>query len=151
MRTVVIDASVAAKWFLEEDDTIPARRLIHPGVVLHAPDHLLLELDSVLCKRMRRREIPPEEADVVRQGLRRMPLLLHPFGALLEPAFALACEGKCSIYDALYVVLAEMLQTQMVTADRRLCRSLAGDPLAKHILWIGDLRMDEQTPLEPSP
>lgn len=144
----MIDASVAAKWFLEEDHTAPARRLMHPGVARHAPDYFLIELDSILCKRVRRREIHPDRARTARQGLRQMPLLFHPFRALLDPAFAIASTGACSLYDALYVVLAEMLHTQVVTADQRLCRSLAGTALADRVLWIGDFREEEPPNLE---
>lgn len=151
MTPVVVDASVAVKWYLDEPYAAQAQRVLDSDAPLHAPDLVHLEVDSVLCKRVRRGEITSERADAVRHTFRQVPILLHPFGVLLDPAYALARAGKCSVYDGLYVVLAELLQARMLTADERLCRSLAGTPLAKHLLWIGDLRADEQTPLEPSP
>ncbi len=50
MSIYVVDASVAAKWFLEEDYTTEAFRLLALGNTLHAPDFMLLDIDHVLCK-----------------------------------------------------------------------------------------------------
>ena len=47
----VIDASVLAKWFVEEDDTVAARRLQHLKLV--APDLLIVETTNVLWKKVR--------------------------------------------------------------------------------------------------
>lgn len=39
----IVDASIAAKWFLEEDLSDAARRVLRRGNNLYAPDFLLLE------------------------------------------------------------------------------------------------------------
>lgn len=140
MKPVVVDASVAVKWYLQEPYADQAQQVLNGDTPLHAPDFLLVEVDSVLCKRIRRGEISPDRADEIRRALRLVPMRCHPFGNLLDPAYALSRGGRVSIYDAMYVVLAELLQGKMVTADERLCRSLADGPFANHVLWIGDVR-----------
>ena len=45
-----------------------------------------------------------------------------------------------TIYDALYVALAEQRDMPLVTADERLIRRLSRDPgLARLMVWVGDL------------
>jgi predicted nucleic acid-binding protein len=139
LSTVVVDASVAAKWFLEEPHTDLARHLLGSGKALHAPEHLLLEVDNILCKRMRWRQMSPERADIVRRSLRAMPLERHPLDELLDSAFVIARDARCSVYDGLYLALALSLNARMVTDDLRLLRNMAGGPLSQHILWIGDV------------
>jgi predicted nucleic acid-binding protein len=140
LTSFVVDASVAAKWFLEEPHTEQARSLLANGLVLHAPEHLLLEVDSILCKRLRRREMTSGRADTVRQSLRAMPIHFRPVRELLDAAYVVARDGRSSVYDGLYLALALALPARMVTDDVRLLRNLSGGPLAAHILWIGDFR-----------
>ena len=48
MSRIVIDASVAVKWFLPEQDSDAARAILHFGHDLLAPDLLYAEVGSVL-------------------------------------------------------------------------------------------------------
>ncbi len=57
MSIFVVDASVAAKWFFDEPLSAEAARLLDVSHGLHAPDFFSLEIDSILCKKMRRGEI----------------------------------------------------------------------------------------------
>ena len=51
---LVVDASVVAKFYFEEEDSDRARSLLTSGKVFAAPDLLWLELASVAAKRVRR-------------------------------------------------------------------------------------------------
>ncbi|KKK99010.1 hypothetical protein LCGC14_2637010, partial [marine sediment metagenome] len=62
MSAYVVDASVAAKWFAEETYADDARRILHADNQLHAPELFLLEMDSVLCKWVRRGVVNESEA-----------------------------------------------------------------------------------------
>ena len=139
MSIYVVDASVAAKWFFEEEHTDTAAAMLDADNQLHAPDLFLLEMDNLFCKRIRRREISLPEGDAARALLRELPVSLYPFSSLLEPAWAVANETGCSLYDCLYVALAALLQAPMVTADRRLYEALADDRFAQLALWVEDL------------
>ena len=48
--TLVVDASVAVKWFLPEADTPSAERLLAFAGPLHAPDLLRIEVASAVWK-----------------------------------------------------------------------------------------------------
>lgn len=137
---VIVDASVAVKWFFEEDRALAAHAFLDGPDPLHAPETLPLEVISVLCRRIKRKEITLAQAISARADLKGAPVLLYPILDLVDTAFSLAVETRCRPYDCLYLALAVILPGRMVTDDERLCRSLAGGPFANHILWIGDVR-----------
>jgi predicted nucleic acid-binding protein len=135
----VIDASVAAKWFLDEVLCEESRGMLHRGHSLHAPDFLLLEMGSVFLKRIRRGDITPDDADVARSMLRQLPVEYHGFTPFLDRAYEVAYLTGQSIYDSLYVALALLLDAQVITADRRLYEGLKNGLFRKHIVWIEDV------------
>jgi predicted nucleic acid-binding protein len=45
---LVVDASVAVKWYLSEDHTDAAEKLLDGGFDLHAPELIFTELGNVL-------------------------------------------------------------------------------------------------------
>ncbi len=139
MSVCVVDASVAAKWLFEEAHAEEAHRLFDGPHDLHAPDFFLIEVDNIVCKRIRRSLIGAEEGRELRADLRRFPVELHAFSGLLDPAFEIANRTRRSLYDCLYVALAELLGGRVVTADRRLYEGLAGGPFAKHMSWVDDV------------
>jgi len=139
MSVYVVDASVAAKWVFEEEHTGAALRLLDRGADLRAPDFFLIEVDNIVCKRIRRGLISEEKGTVVRAALRRFPIQLYPFSLVLDSAYATANRTRRSLYDCLYVALASLLEVPLVTADRRLVDGLADGPLADRLLWVEDL------------
>lgn len=139
MSIYVVDASVAAKWFTDEEHGEAALSLLDKKNRLHAPDFLLLEMDSIIGKWARRGTVSPAEGEEIRDALRSYPIQMHPFTLVLDTAFAIAGQTGQSIYDCLYVALAAILKGRMVTADYRLYQGLKDGPLAKHVVWVGDL------------
>jgi predicted nucleic acid-binding protein len=107
---------------------------------LHAPDFLLLEMDSIICKWVRRCVVTPMEGSNLRSALRQYPLQHHSFVPILDSAFAIATQTRQSIYDCLYVALAALLKGRMVTADRKLCEDLKNGPFKKHVVWVADIQ-----------
>jgi len=136
---LIVDASVAAKWFVEEENSTAALSVLSEGNRLHAPDFFLLEVDSIFWKWIRRGVITLTEAESLRKTLHRYPVTLHPLAPLIEPAFAIANRTGSTVYDSIYVALAVLLEGKMVTADRKLCDSLGNSPFAEHIAWVGDI------------
>ena len=134
-----MDASVGIKWFLPEIHSEAASRLQFQNASLHVPAFFNLELGSVLSKRIRRNELTPEEGEAILKELKNIPLQKHSDERLLKPAFALALQTKQSLYDCLYLALAETIDGQVVTADRRFYSSLESKEFAKRILWVEDL------------
>lgn len=140
MSIYVVDASVAAKWFFDEPLSDEATRLLDASHVLHVPDFFPLEIDSVLCRKMKRGEISEGEAQQIRSVVNIFPLQKHPFQLLMDPAFELAVQTRSSPYDCLYLVLAIVLGAQMVTADRRFYENISKSQLtAENLCWVENL------------
>ena len=100
MSTYVVDASVAAKWFFDEPLSDEATRLLDASHALHVPDSFVLEIDNVLCRKMRRGEISEGEAQEIRSAIDILPLQKHPFQLLMAPAFELAVQPKAALMIA---------------------------------------------------
>lgn len=47
---LVLDANIAAKWFISEAGSEAALVLLNPEYQLHAPDFFILEMESIICK-----------------------------------------------------------------------------------------------------
>ncbi len=136
MSVYIVDACVAAKWFFEENHTEKALSLLDTHNRLYAPDFILMEMDNVLCKRIRRREISADEAAEIRSAFQRFPVQYHSFTLLLNPAYEMANLTGSSLYDCLYLALAALMGERMVTADHRLYNGLKNSPFTKYLLWI---------------
>lgn len=139
MSVYVIDASVAAKWFFEEEYSGSALNIFHSDHILHAPDFILLEIDNVICKRGKSGEITDSEGEEVRTSMRLMPLRKHNLQLLMDTAFEIACLAGISIYDSLYIALAVRLDCPVVTADKRLYNAIRKTPFKENAMWIEEL------------
>jgi predicted nucleic acid-binding protein len=136
MRKVVVDASVAAKWFVPEIHSAAAERLLDPSIVLCAPDLIGPEIGNILWKKVRRGEITRAEAGEILGAFTSLPLEIRPSSALLPAALELAIEFDRSVYDSLYLALAVAEECALVTADAKFHAVLAVSPLAAYIHWV---------------
>lgn len=118
MTSLVIDASVAVKWVIQEHGTQQALSLRRHR--LFAPELLIAECANVLWKKTRRNELTADEARLAAGLLQRADIELAPMRALLGPATELAIMLDHPAYDCTYLTLAESLACDLVTADRKL-------------------------------
>ena len=136
MKKLVVDASVAAKWFLPEEHSESALQLLQEGRELLVPDLIWAEVGNTLWKRRQKNEIPDEDARRILQELSRFNLVVHSCRELSDSAWAIANHWKRSFYDSLYLALSESESCPMVTADRRLFNALSASWPNLH--WVGD-------------
>lgn len=136
MRTLVVDASVAIKWVVEEQGTAEALALrLHR---LCAPDLLVAECANILWKKVRRRELDEAEALLAARLLERCDVELMPMRRMLGEATRLAVFLGHPAYDCLYLALAQSGGHAFVTADERLCAKVAERGLAVEVLSLSD-------------
>ena len=138
MMKVVVDASVAAKWFLPEIHSEAATRLLDPTISLYAPDLIVPEFGNILWKKVRRAEITRTEGAEILRAFGALPLELRPSSALLAAAFELAVALDRSVYDSLYLAVAVAEECAMVTADTKFHSVVAASSLASHVRWVED-------------
>lgn len=138
--SLVIDASVAAKWYIPEIDSRRAHAILAGGQRLLAPDLLLAEVGNILWKKVRRGELDVVDAHEVVAALTTTgPLELISTSHLLPAALDVAISYGRSVYDALYVALAHQQSCPLVTADERLVSALAGTPYGPSMLLLSRL------------
>ena len=128
---VVVDASVAIKWFVEEPGSNRARLLWRDTPGLTAPDILVAEVGNAAWKKVRRGEIGPRQAEAIAARLAAGVVEYRRTDALVPRAMAIALALGHPIYDCFYLALAEHEGSLVVTADQRLSTRLAGSPLAR--------------------
>ena len=126
MNRYVVDASVAIKWFLPEIHSEAALRLRRLRYRLHVPSFITLELGNVLVKKIQRGELTRAEGDMILKELKHLPLQRHADERLFAAAYQLAVDTQRSVYDCLYLALAEAVDGIMITADHKFYLSKRG-------------------------
>ena len=121
-QTLVIDASIAAKWFLEEEDSDKALRVrdahISSGIKLTAPDLIVYEVANALNynSRVSDTQLTSQVQDLSDYDLDLVP----PSAEYTAHIVRTARELSVSVYDSSYVALADIIATNLITADKKL-------------------------------
>jgi predicted nucleic acid-binding protein len=127
--SLVVDASVALKWFLsEEPDADRALAVVRDGIPLIAPDLVIVEVCNAAWRSARLGRISPAQMGAIASSLPRFFDGLVGAATLAPRAVAIAGELDHSVYDCLYVALAEAEQATLVTADAQLVGKLRATP-----------------------
>jgi predicted nucleic acid-binding protein len=124
----VIDCSSAFKWVVAETDTPKAIRLLDDfekgNCELLAPDLFPTEIGNALLMSERRKRIGVGEGAVLFADVLCFSPILHRAVPLLPRAYEIAYQYQATIYDCLYVALAEREQCEFISADDKLVMKL---------------------------
>ena len=143
---VCLDASLALKLLVVEDDSAQARSLwrswIIQGTEVVAPGLFVFECTSALRRMVVRRDLEEEPARKALGLLLTMPVSLRAPEGLVKRAWDLARDlGRPSAYDCFYLGVADLLGIQCWTADRRLYNAVR-----KRNPWLRHLSEHEVSP-----
>jgi len=119
-KILVLDASVAVKWFnvepLREKALIIRDRYVNGEIELIAPDLLYYEVANALRYNPR---FGIEEVKSALKALEDLSIITYDFdGELREKAVELAYRFGITIYDAAYVALAVIRDASLYTANK---------------------------------
>jgi predicted nucleic acid-binding protein len=118
--TWVVDASAVAAFLLGNGTELERAAMREDA---HAPALLDVEVTQVLRGLLRGSKLDLATAERGREELGQIAVRRHPDAVLLARAWEL--RDRCTTYDALYVVLAEVLHATLVTRDAPLARGVA--------------------------
>jgi len=130
MKTIVIDTSVAVKWFSHEEATESALLLrdamLKGECRVTAPDLLLYELANAL------RHNPNFAEEDIKLAVRSVCDMSIEFAPaenkLIEQAIEVAFHYKITVYDGCFLALAGLTGFPLLTADIKLIEKAGAFP-----------------------
>ncbi|PIG92863.1 type II toxin-antitoxin system VapC family toxin [Gloeocapsopsis sp. IPPAS B-1203] len=126
---LVIDSSVLAKWLFPEPLHSQARTVCQDWesskVELIAPNLIFVEVGNIIWKKQRLGLITQEEATSSIFDLLDLEIPTVESQVILAEAYSLAERLDRTVYDALYLALAQVNSANMMTADLRLYNAVA--------------------------
>ena len=119
---IVLDASALVELLLNTaaGRTIAAR-IADPALGVHVPHLADIEVTQALRRYANEGDLEAVDAATALEDLRSLDLERNAHEPLLDRVWAL--RKNLSAYDAVYVALAEVLDTVLLTCDARLARA----------------------------
>lgn len=144
---VVIDASVACKWLVEEENSDKATALARlwdgEGTRLAAPQLMPFEVANALHRRVVRGDLALDVAASLMEDLMSLGIAFHRAPDLHRRALELASFlQQGAVYDTHYLALAEGLGCELWTADRKFHRIVSAH--IGNARWLGEASAPEQ-------
>ena len=138
---IVVDASLAVKWLVEEEGSGTAAALAqfwrNEGTKLVAPPLMAIEVANALHRRVVRGELSVADAGRLLENLLTSGIELRENPALLRRTLELANQiRQGAVYDSYYLALAESLGCELWTADEKFFR--AAVPVAPNVHRLGE-------------
>lgn len=139
---MIVDASVVVKWQLDDEDAVDQALAIRDDYLVHghfelvAPFLLVFELTNAMVSATRHRRVSQAHAEEGLGHLLAAGVRLISVDA--ARVFSLAMQWKVSAYDGAYLGLAEKLDSEVWTGDRRFHTACRGR--GSRVRWIGDYR-----------
>lgn len=119
----MLDASAVADVLLRTERGREITPVVRAGAgSLHAPELLDAEVSSATRQAELRGAIDATRASEVLGDLSALPLARHPYRPLLPRAWEL--RRNFTVYDGLYVALAEIAEAPLLTTDARLRKAI---------------------------
>jgi len=124
-RLIVLDCSVTAAWFLPDESSAAAQRILddimnHTSSLI-VPSLWYYEITNVVRSSVRRKRIDQSTANAALFLLREVPKeVIDPEKQGPSGMLAMAIDHDLSAYDAAYLYLAETAGADLFTADEDL-------------------------------
>ncbi len=151
LPALVVDNSVAVKWYVPQDFGDEALRVFTAGqdgeALLVAPTLIQAEFGNAFWRYHQHGELSLEEIREFWEDFEQVPISLFDMAPLVPKAIEIATECVCTVYDALYLALAQMQRGEgregavALTADGRLLRRLertAYEGLGAHVANVAE-------------
>jgi len=128
---LVIDASIALAWLLNEPNRRMADEAIEAGLAagLATPELFWIEVADVLGQRIRRGALAAAQRDEALADLRSVGIVQHQSAEKLTQIVALSDRHGLTAYDAAYLELAMRLGAALTTLDRDLVAAARAEGL----------------------
>lgn len=141
-HSVVFDASVSAKWVIEEPDSDAAHVLLNEclenDIEITVPPLWGYELDSIVRFRVSRGDMSDEDAASAYAFIDGMPLAVRQISGVRRRARAIAADAsQRRVYDSIYAAHAEAEECVLWTADYAYYKAVRS--FLTYVRHLGDL------------
>lgn len=130
---MIVDASVAFKWFVADSGSDDAHAVLRSAEALVAPDLILTEVAAALSKAVTAGALDAADALASLQRLPSLFVELTPASPNVLRALELSLQLKQTLQACHYLALAEAREEVLLTADRALIRSVSGSRWEKRV------------------
>ncbi len=136
---LVIDASVAVKWLVEEEGSAVAGRLLSGDHELFVPRLLASEVGNALWRKVRTGQLERSRAGTLAAAMPEMAVRWMEDEDVSADAVRLSLALDRPVYDCVYLALAHRIGATLVTADTRFANVLSGTEHGGTVLMLGSL------------
>lgn len=140
MDNLVVDSSVAVKWFVVEPYSTEACRILDAyqnGLLSFlAPDLINAEFGNIIWKKHLFQGLAASDAQDILDRFRQLQFTFTPTVELLEDAYKIAVTYLRTVYDALYLALSVREDCKFVTADEKLVNAVGSN--FPHLIWLAN-------------
>jgi predicted nucleic acid-binding protein len=141
-EAMVVDASVAVKWHLQDEAFVPQADLLLTRFTqgktnLLAPDYIRYEVPAAItvASRGTTPRIRQAQAQEAIEEFLALELTTVGSNELILAAYHVVHQYEVAFYDGLYLAVAQRLGLPFITADRKLYDRIRQLP---PVIWIGD-------------
>lgn len=131
MEKIVVDSSVAVKWFVIETDSIKARQLLLEYEQrlweFLAPDLIYAEYGNIIWKKQVFQGFDIADANSALEDFQNIQFAITPARFIFKEAFQIAVKHKRTFYDSLYLALSIRENCEFVTADEKFYNAVRAD------------------------
>lgn len=125
-KSIIIDASIAAKWLLPDEEDFAAhlikKEFAERIISISVPVFIFYEVNNLLKSAILNDRLDVKRAVSLYEAFLDCDFTIYSSKLLLKATFKKAVGLNISSYDASYVVLAEHLQIPLYTADEKLVK-----------------------------
>ncbi|WP_347404971.1 type II toxin-antitoxin system VapC family toxin [Nodosilinea sp. LEGE 06152] len=129
MAKIVVDSSVAIKWFIPQKHSDKSRQILSAyqegELDLLVPDLIYAEIGNIVWKLNRFQELSEQHAKDILKTFQLITFSVTPSSLLLNDAYHFAREYQRTVYDSLYVALSLRHQCLFVTGDSKLVNAVS--------------------------
>ncbi|MBA3442960.1 MAG: type II toxin-antitoxin system VapC family toxin [Pyrinomonadaceae bacterium] len=140
MADLVVDSSVAVKWFVPEPYSAEARRILdgykNGTLSFLAPDLINPEVGNIIWKKHIFQGLAVSDAQNIVDEFRALQFTFIPTATLLNEAYKIAVKHRRTVYDSLCLALGVRENCQVVTADEKFVNAVGS--AFPNLLWFAN-------------